>query len=72
MGVAQRCGLGISILSERGYCNPLSQHVFQGACSALLHIRKDMGVGIEGYSDGRVPEHFGDNLRIDVTGQEQS
>ena len=30
-----------------------------------------MGVGVQGYCDRRVPQHLGDNLGVDVLGQQQ-
>jgi hypothetical protein len=30
----------------------------------LLHVGEDVRVGVEGYGDGRVPEHLLDDLRV--------
>jgi hypothetical protein len=49
------------------YCNPfLPQRVLKGAGRAILHGGQYVGVGIQGYGYGGVPQHLGDYLGVDV------
>ena len=36
-----------------------------------MHVRADVRVGVEGDGYGGVPEHLGDDLRVDVPAQQK-
>jgi hypothetical protein len=48
----------------------LPQRVLKGAGRAILHGGQYVGVGIQGYGYGGVPQHLGDYLGVDVPRQE--
>jgi hypothetical protein len=53
------------------YCNASSKRLLQGAGGTILHIRKDMRVGVKCDRGARVPQHLGDELGIDVSPQQK-
>jgi hypothetical protein len=48
----------------------LPQRVLKGAGRAILHGGQYVGVGIQSYGYGGVPQHLGDYLGVDVPRQE--
>ena len=53
------------------YCNASSKRPFRGAGGTILHIRKDMRVGVKCDRGARVPQHLGNELGIDVSPQQK-
>jgi hypothetical protein len=53
------------------YCNPSTQGFFEGACRAVLHVGEHVGVGVQGDGYAGMPQHLGDNLRVDVLREQQ-
>ena len=45
----------------------LRQHRFHRLGGGVLHVSKDVRVGVEGDGCGGVAEHLGDYLRIDLS-----
>jgi hypothetical protein len=49
------------------YCtNALRKSLFHSRDRAVLHVGQDVAVGVERYRYGRVPQHLGDDLGVDV------
>jgi hypothetical protein len=49
----------------------LRKSLFHCSGGAVLHVGQHVGVGVQGYGYGGVPEHLGNDFGIDILGQQQ-
>jgi hypothetical protein len=53
------------------YCNPLTKCILHSFGGLVLHVRKHVAVGIQGYGDASMTKHLGDYLGVYIPAEKQ-
>ena len=53
------------------YTNALREGVLHRCGRLVPHVGEHVRIGVQGYGDASVPKHLGDDLGVNILGQEQ-